>query len=92
MMIAYASSLKDLDTWLGDGHNLVVLRDKIAAEPEFYGKDREIGERIYDAKPSQFVRRMKHLWNAWKSQPKSFKTLQKQKKGKQSKTQPQRAA
>ena len=42
MMQAYASSLKDLDTWLGNDHNLVVLRDRIVAEPEFYGKEREI--------------------------------------------------
>jgi hypothetical protein len=42
MMDAYEKSLSDLETWLGDDHNLTVLRDKIAAEPGFYGKQRDV--------------------------------------------------
>jgi CHAD domain-containing protein len=37
MMDAYEKSLNDLETWLGEDHNLTVLRDKIAVEPGFYG-------------------------------------------------------
>ena len=42
MMDAYEKSLKDLETWLGEDHNLTVLRDKITAEPAFYGKQQDI--------------------------------------------------
>jgi len=35
-------SLKDLETWLGNDHNLVVLRARIVAEPAFYGKQKDI--------------------------------------------------
>jgi len=42
VMKAYEASLKDLETWLGEDHNLVVLRAKILAEPDFYGSDKEI--------------------------------------------------
>jgi CHAD domain-containing protein len=37
---AYEKSLKDLETWLGDDHNLVVLRDRIKANPAAYGSPR----------------------------------------------------
>jgi CHAD domain-containing protein len=43
VMLAYEKSLKQLETWLGDCHNLVVLRQKILAEPEFYGNGKETG-------------------------------------------------
>jgi CHAD domain-containing protein len=36
----YEKSLKDLETWLGDDHNLVVLRDRIRANPAVYGSPR----------------------------------------------------
>ena len=42
MMSAYEKSLKDLETWLGNDHNLAVLREKIVAEPAFYGKQKDI--------------------------------------------------
>ena len=42
VMHAYENSLKDLETWLGDDHNLVVLREKILAEPDFYGNPKDI--------------------------------------------------
>jgi CHAD domain-containing protein len=38
----YEKSLKDLETWLGNDHNLAVLRDKIVAEPAFYGERKDI--------------------------------------------------
>jgi CHAD domain-containing protein len=41
-MPAYERRLKDLETWLGEDHNLVVLEEKVMAEPGFYGKEPEI--------------------------------------------------
>jgi hypothetical protein len=35
---ARESSLKNLETWLGDDHNLVVLCDKLTNEPDKYGE------------------------------------------------------
>jgi hypothetical protein len=31
------SSLKDLETWLGDHHNLAVLQEKLEKDPERFG-------------------------------------------------------
>jgi CHAD domain-containing protein len=41
-MPAYERRLKDLETWLGEDHNLVVLEEKVMAEPGFYGRPAEI--------------------------------------------------
>jgi CHAD domain-containing protein len=41
-MTEYEKSLKDLETWLGNDHNLAVLREKILAEPAFYGDQKDI--------------------------------------------------
>ena len=41
-MPAYERRLKDLETWLGEDHNLVVLEEKVMAEPGFYGREPEI--------------------------------------------------
>jgi CHAD domain-containing protein len=41
-MPAYERRLKDLETWLGEDHNLVVLEEKVMAEPGFYGSKPEI--------------------------------------------------
>ena len=89
-MRAHEKSLKDLESWLGEDHNLVVLREKIVAEPNLYGAQEEtdlvldlidkyqkelrdnsllLGERIYEERPRQFMRRMKHLWLAWQAHP-----------------------
>ena len=43
VMQAYERSLKDLETWLGEDHNLIVLRERVLAEPAYYGRDTEIG-------------------------------------------------
>ena len=42
VMQAYEKSLKELETWLGEDHNLVVLRERVLAEPDFYGDAKEI--------------------------------------------------
>ncbi len=39
---ARESALKDLETWLGDDHNLVVLSEKLQAGPEQYGGERNV--------------------------------------------------
>ncbi len=91
MMTVSEKSLKDLETWLGNDHNLVVLRARIVAEPAFYGKQKDIdlaldlidkyqkelreqslslAERIFAEKPSEFIRRMEHLWDTWRHEPK----------------------
>ena len=91
LMKASEKSLKDLETWLGNDHNLVVLRARIVAEPAFYGKQKDIelalelidryqkelreqslslAERVFDEKPRDFTRRMKHLWDTWRHEPK----------------------
>lgn len=43
VMHAHEASLKDLETWLGDDHNLVVLREKLESKPEDYGDEKDIG-------------------------------------------------
>jgi CHAD domain-containing protein len=89
VMEAYEKSLKDLEDWLGNDHNLTVLRDRIAAEPAFFGKEKDVertfdlidryqkelrgaaiplAERIYEEKPREFSRRMKHLWDTWQAE------------------------
>jgi CHAD domain-containing protein len=91
MMVAYEKSLKDLETWLGEDHNLAVLRDRITAEPAFYGtakdtaltlglvdeyqeelrgKSVSLAERVYEERPREFVRRIRHLWATWRHDPK----------------------
>lgn len=42
VMQAHEASLKNLEQWLGDDHNLVVLREKLEGEPEKYGAEEEI--------------------------------------------------
>lgn len=90
VMEAHEKSLKELETSLGDDHNLELLRDKVTGEPARYGAARDralllkligkyqdrlrenslaVGERIYDEKPKQFLRRMSHLWAMWQKKP-----------------------
>jgi len=42
VMQAHEASLKDLETWLGEDHNLVVLRTKLEDEPDKYGGAQEV--------------------------------------------------
>ncbi|MFN7997877.1 MAG: CHAD domain-containing protein [Bryobacteraceae bacterium] len=46
VMQAYEKALKELETWLGDDHNLIVLRDQVMAEPEFYGKEQDVARLL----------------------------------------------
>jgi CHAD domain-containing protein len=42
VMQAHEASLKNLETWLGDDHNLVVLREELGSKPEDYGDQKDI--------------------------------------------------
>jgi CHAD domain-containing protein len=42
VMQAREASLKNLETWLGDDHNLIVLRGKLEDDPRRYGEDKDI--------------------------------------------------
>jgi CHAD domain-containing protein len=98
---AYEGSLHDLETWLGEDHNSVVLLEKVTSEPKAFGDDksvelftqlvkeyqkelrdnsRSLGDRIYEETPKRFVRRMKHLWEAWQAEPKTMKPVEKTKR------------
>jgi CHAD domain-containing protein len=43
IMQARESSLHDLETWLGDDHNIVVLAQQIQDQPEHYGNSQDVG-------------------------------------------------
>ncbi len=42
VMQGYEKSLKDLETWLGDDHNLVVLGETIQSAPDLYGTPSDV--------------------------------------------------
>jgi CHAD domain-containing protein len=70
------ASLKDLETFLGEHHNLAVLEEKLAIEPgtqlflalaaneqrELERNSISLGQRLYEQKPKQFVRGLSKLF------------------------------
>lgn len=42
VMEAYEKTLKDLETWLGEDHDLVVLREDFVSHPDLFGNQQEI--------------------------------------------------
>ena len=80
-MQIYEKRLKDLETALGEDHNLVVLHGKVLAEPEIgqlprlirkYQKELRdnalaLGEHIYEEKPGHLSRRIQQLWDGWQA-------------------------
>ena len=46
VMGGYEKALKQLEDWLGSDHNLAVLHDKVAAEPDFYGSSEDIEKLV----------------------------------------------
>ena len=87
MMPTYEAALKQLETALGEDHNLVLLRS-VAAKSRT-GKSllapvRQVrknlraqafasGERLYDRKPREIAREFAHLWEIWRAAPKPAK-------------------
>lgn len=78
MMDAYGGVLKDMQMWLGEDHNLAVLRETIGDHrslsplvpviEQHQAKLRQwaflAGLRVYGAKPKQMMGTLKFLWNA----------------------------
>jgi len=42
VMVGYEKSLKDVETWLGDDHNLVVLREALLSDDEFRDMSKDV--------------------------------------------------
>jgi CHAD domain-containing protein len=59
---AWESSLKHLETWLGDDHNLVVLCDQIGNDRKHFGRSEDVEKFLVLAKKSQEDLREKALW------------------------------
>jgi CHAD domain-containing protein len=57
VMHAHEASLKDLETWLGDDHNLVVLREKLESKPEDYGEQKDI--QLFLALAAQYQKELR---------------------------------
>jgi CHAD domain-containing protein len=53
LMQAHENSLRNLETWLGDDHNIVVLEEKVAANPERYGDPDNLQAFVNAAKQHQ---------------------------------------
>jgi CHAD domain-containing protein len=72
-MRVYEKSLKDLETCLGEDHNLVVLSKQpeigelVRLIRKYHQELRDnafaVGERIYEEKPSRFTNRIARLWD-----------------------------
>lgn len=98
---ARESSLHDLESWLGDDHNLAVLTQQMQEDPDKYGGKRildsflpvaglhqeelrskalALGQRLYEEKPRDFVRKIQKLWEMWRHDPKSLKQAQKERR------------
>lgn len=48
VMQAYENALKDLETWLGDDHNLVVLRQHVFSLPESHAEETKLLANLVD--------------------------------------------
>jgi len=78
MMKSYADVLEELSHALGDHHDLHVLRESVASAPpelveaietrqrELERKSRELGEKIYAERLSEFTARIAKLREAWR--------------------------
>lgn len=62
MMGTYIARLKELETYLGDDHNLAVLKQLIDAEPERFGKDSAIRFLAFVIHRRQVYLRQQALW------------------------------
>ncbi|MEP6715195.1 MAG: CHAD domain-containing protein [Terriglobia bacterium] len=70
--------LADLQEWLGDDHNLAVLKEKPEADKilspietcqqELRGASLALAEKIYAERSRDHMRRMRRLWELWRGQ------------------------
>ena len=74
---SYGQQLRQLETWLGDDHNLVVLAQKVSqATPllalaarrreELRAQAVELGQELYAVKPRKLVDKVQKHWDAWR--------------------------
>jgi hypothetical protein len=89
VMPPYEATLKQLETALGDDHNLVLLRAEAAKAPDgkliVRGINRvrkalqvqalAAGSRVYARKPRSMARKFEDLWNIWRDEPKLPKNV-----------------
>lgn len=71
--------LRDLQEWLGDAHNLAILRHETTTgglsalisdyERELREKSLAAAARLYEKKPGQHTREIAALWEAWRDEP-----------------------
>ena len=80
-MRLYERKLKDLETALGEDHNLVVLSGKVPGEQgngqlprlireyqkELREQAQELGAHIYAEKPGHLRLRVEDLWEEWQA-------------------------
>ncbi len=80
VLAAREASLRDLQECLGDDHDLAVLEIRIGPESELIplveiarkelrGTALALATRLYQQKPKAYIRRMRELWSAWRSEP-----------------------
>ncbi len=80
VLAAREASLRDLQQCLGDDHDLAILERHLVPESEVLplietaraelrGSALALAGRLYQQKPRAFVRRMRELWDGWRSEP-----------------------
>ena len=75
VMQARENGLHDLETWLGDDHNLVVLCEQIASDPDRYGGEQDVKLFVALAAEHQKELREKSLslgQRVYEEKPKAF--------------------
>jgi CHAD domain-containing protein len=84
MMPPYEATLKQMETALGEDHNLVLLGAAAAKTPDgkllvrginrvrktLQAEALAAGRRVYERKPRAIAREFERLWNIWRSEPK----------------------
>jgi len=71
--------LRELQEWLGEAHNLAVLREETTTggltalindyEKELCEKSLAAASKLYDLRPADQVRQIAQLWEAWRDEP-----------------------
>ena len=70
-------TLKEMQEWLGEDHNLALLQEIVSQELQpLIGKYQDKlrqdamsqGEKLYESRPGIFMRRFEKLWDAWRNE------------------------